>query len=177
VTPTTLRNLPAHDLDDLAVSWAREEAAEFETALREQRVLRAAVVADAASPGPPGLDKNPAASILNHVVQYSRRVDRAFAALSDPTRRGILECLGRGDASISDLAERFGMTLTGVRKHVRILEGAGLVTTRKVGRVRSCRLGPRRLEDEVAWIEAYRRMLDARLTRLEALLERTKGAP
>jgi len=113
---------------------------------------------------------------VNHVVQYSKLVDEAFAALSDPTRRGILERLGREDASISDLAERFGMTLTGVRKHVRVLEGAGLVTTRKVGRVRSCRLGPRRLEDEAAWIEAYRQMLDARLNRLRAFLERTKGA-
>jgi len=116
-------------------------------------------------------------SIVNHVVQYSRTVDRAFAALSDPTRRGILERLGRADASISDLAERFDMTLTGVRKHVRILEGAGLVTTRKVGRVRSCRLGPRRLEDEAAWIKAYREMLEARFNRLEAFLERTRGAP
>ena len=114
---------------------------------------------------------------MNHVVQYSRAVNKTFAALSDPTRRGILERLGREDASISDLASRFEMTLTGVGKHVRILEGAGLVTTRKVGRVRSCRLGPRRLEDEAAWIEAYREMLDARLDRLEAFLERTKGAP
>jgi DNA-binding transcriptional ArsR family regulator len=111
------------------------------------------------------------------VVQYSRTVDTAFAALSDPTRRGILERLGRGDASISDLAERFGMTLTGVRKHVRILEGAGLVTTRKVGRVRTCRLGPRRLDEEAAWIKTYRQMVEARFNRLEAFLERTKGAP
>lgn len=118
-----------------------------------------------------------ASSIVNHVVQYSKTVDRAFAALADPTRRGILERLGRGDASISDLAERFDMTLTGVRKHVRILEGAGLVTTRKVGRVRTCRLGTRRLEDAAAWIAACRRMLDARFDRLEAFLERTKGVP
>ena len=115
-------------------------------------------------------------SIVNHMVQYSTELGSAFAALSDPTRRGILERLGRGDASISDLAARYKMTLTGVKKHVRILEGAGLVTTRKVGRVRSCRLGPRRLDDEAAWIEAYRQMLDARLNRLEAFLERTKGA-
>ena len=115
-------------------------------------------------------------SIVNHMVQYSTELDSAFAALSDPTRRGILERLGRGDASISDLAARYKMTLTGVKKHVRILEGAGLVRTRKVGRVRSCRLGPRRLENEAAWIEAYRQMLDARLNRLEAFLERTKGA-
>lgn len=110
------------------------------------------------------------------MVQYTPQLDRVFAALSDPTRRGILKRLGRGDASIGALAARFNMTLTGVRKHVRILEGAGLVSTKKVGRVRNCRLGPRRLEDEAAWIEAYRQMLDARLNRLEAFLERTKGA-
>ncbi len=112
---------------------------------------------------------------MNHVVQYSKELDSAFTALSDPTRRGILVRLGRGDASISDLAARFKMTLTGMKKHVNVLEGAGLVTTKKVGRVRSCRLGPRRLEDEAAWIEAYRQM-EARLNRLEAFLERTKGA-
>jgi len=111
------------------------------------------------------------------MVQYSKKLDSAFSAISDPTRRGILERLGSGDASITDLAERFDMTLTGIRKHVRILEGAGLVTTKKVGRVRHCRLGPRRLENEAAWIAAYRQMLEARFNRLEALLERTKGAP
>ncbi|HET9515345.1 MAG TPA: metalloregulator ArsR/SmtB family transcription factor [Gemmatimonadales bacterium] len=109
------------------------------------------------------------------MVQYSPNLDGAFAALSDSTRRGILKYLGRGDATISDLAERFAMTLTGVKKHVQILEEAGLVTTAKVGRVRSCRLGPRRLDEASAWIEAYRQMLDARLNRLEAFLERTKG--
>ena len=109
------------------------------------------------------------------MVQYSPNLDGAFAALSDPTRRGILKYLGRGDATISDLAERFAMTLTGVKKHVQILEEAGLVTTAKVGRVRSCRLGPRRLDEASAWIEAYRQMLDARLNRLETFLERTKG--
>lgn len=113
--------------------------------------------------------------IVNHMVQYSTRLDSAFAALSDPTRRGILERLGRGDASIGDLATRFKMTLTGMRKHVRILEGAGLVTTKKVGRVRNCRLGTHRLREEAAWIEAYRRTLEARLDRLEVFLKRTKG--
>ena len=95
------------------------------------------------------------------MVQYSDQLDTAFAALSDPTRRGILERLGRQDASISDLAATFGMTLTGIKKHVRILEEAGLVTTEKVGRVRECRLGPRRLDDETTWIAKYRRMLEA----------------
>jgi DNA-binding transcriptional ArsR family regulator len=109
------------------------------------------------------------------MVQYSPRLDRAFAALSDPTRRGILERIGRQDASITELAERFGMTLTGIKKHVRILEDAGLVTTEKVGRVRTCRLGPRRLDDEAFWIGNYQEMLEARMDRLAQLLERTKG--
>jgi DNA-binding transcriptional ArsR family regulator len=109
------------------------------------------------------------------MVQYVSRLDTAFAALSDATRRGILERLGRGDASISDLAHRFEMTLTGMRKHVNVLEGAGLVTTEKVGRVRTCRLGPRRLEDETAWITKYRQVLEARLNSLGEFLARTKG--
>jgi DNA-binding transcriptional ArsR family regulator len=111
------------------------------------------------------------------MVQYSRQLDKAFAAVSDPTRRGILERLGRGDASISDLAAGFEMTLTGIKKHVQVLEGAGLVTTEKVGRVRTCRVGPRRLADEATWIGKYQEMLDARLNRLGAFLERTKGKP
>lgn len=106
------------------------------------------------------------------MVQRSRRLDLAFSALSDGTRRGILERLGRGDATISELAEAFGMTLTGVKKHVRVLEAAGLVTTRKAGRVRTCTLGPRRLEDETAWLARYHAMLEARLDRLAAFLER-----
>jgi len=108
------------------------------------------------------------------MVQYR---DKAFGALADATRRGILERLGRRDTSISDLAATFDMTLTGVKKHVKVLEQAGLVTTEKVGRVRSCRLGPRRLDEETAWIAMYREMVDARLNRLEAFLERTKGKP
>ena len=115
--------------------------------------------------------------ILNHMVQYSTRLDSTFAAVSDPTRRGILEFLGRGDSSISDLASRFDMTLTGMKKHVRILEEAGLVATEKVGRVRTCRLGSRRLEAEAQWIETYHGMLKARLNRLGEFLERTKGDP
>jgi DNA-binding transcriptional ArsR family regulator len=109
------------------------------------------------------------------MVQCSAPLDDAFAALSDPTRRGILERLGRGDASISDLAASFEMSLTGLKKHVQILEEAGLVVTEKVGRVRTCRLGPRRLDDESAWIERYRQMLEERFDRLEEFLERTKG--
>ncbi|HET9439927.1 MAG TPA: metalloregulator ArsR/SmtB family transcription factor [Longimicrobiales bacterium] len=109
------------------------------------------------------------------MVQYSPNLDLAFAALADPTRRGILERLGAGECSITDLAETFGMTLTGMKKHVSILEAARLVTTEKIGRVRICRLGPRRLDDETAWIGMYQQMLDARLNRLGAFLERTKG--
>ena len=110
------------------------------------------------------------------MVQYEVRLDSAFAALSDQTRRGILERLGRGEASISDLADKFEMTLTGIKKHVQILEGAGLLTTLKVGRVRRCKLGPRRLERETAWIHGYRQLLDERFDQLEAFLERTKGS-
>ncbi len=109
------------------------------------------------------------------MVQHQEPLDDTFAALSDPTRRGILERLGRGDASISDLAASFEMSLTGLKKHVQILEEAGLVVTEKVGRVRTCRLGPRRLDEEAAWIERYRRMLEERFDRLEEFLERTKG--
>jgi DNA-binding transcriptional ArsR family regulator len=110
--------------------------------------------------------------ILNHLVQYtSGRLDATFAALSDATRRGVLERLGRADASITDLAETFHMTLTGMRKHVGVLEQAGLVTTEKVGRVRTCRLGPRRLEEETAWIERYRQRWDARFDELDKVVE------
>src|SRR4029079_3143358 len=105
------------------------------------------------------------------MVQYpDGRLDASFGALSDATRRGVLERLGRGDASITDLAGAFRMTLTGMRKHVGVLEQAGLVTTEKVGRVRTCRLGPRRLEDETAWIEQQRRLWDARFDELEQVV-------
>ena len=117
----------------------------------------------------------PASGKLNHMVQFNSRLDAAFTALSDPTRRGILERLGERDRSISDLAVAFGMTLTGIRKHVRILEQAGLVSTEKVGRVRVCRLGPRRLDDETIWIAGYRQSLEARLDRLGDFLEQQKG--
>ena len=114
-------------------------------------------------------------AILNHMVQYSPTLDASFAALADPTRRGILERLGHGDASITELAGIYGMTLTGMKKHVAILEEAKLVETEKVGRVRTCRLGPRRLDDETAWIDMYQHMLETRMDRLGAFLERTKG--
>lgn len=109
------------------------------------------------------------------MVQCAAQLDGAFAALSDQTRRGILQRLGCGNASISELATKFEMSLTGIKKHVTILEDAGLLTTEKVGRVRSCKLGPRRLMDESAWIRAYQQMLDERLDHLEAFLDRTKG--
>jgi DNA-binding transcriptional ArsR family regulator len=109
------------------------------------------------------------------MVQFSRNLDSAFAAVADPTRRGILERLGHRQASITELADAFDMTLTGMKKHVRLLEEAGLVKTEKVGRVRTCRLGPRRLADEAAWIGKYQQMLDARLDSLGEFLERTKG--
>ena len=108
------------------------------------------------------------------MVQYSPHLDRAFAALSDPTRRGILELVGRQDATITELAGRFGMTLTGIKKHVRVLEDARLVTTEKVGRVRTCSLGPRPLDAEAVWIGMYQEMLEARFDRLAQLLEETK---
>jgi DNA-binding transcriptional ArsR family regulator len=113
--------------------------------------------------------------ILNQMVQYaSGRLDASFAALSDPTRRGVLEQLGRADASITDLAETFHMTLTGMRKHVGVLEQAGLVTTEKVGRVRTCNLGPRRLEEVAAWIERYRQLWDARFDELDKVVDDMK---
>ena len=113
--------------------------------------------------------------ILNRVVQYSRaHLDASFAALSDATRRGVLEQLGRADASITDLADKFHMTLTGMKKHVGVLEQAGLVTTEKVGRVRICKLGPRRLEEETAWIERYRQLWDARFDELDRVVEELK---
>ena len=109
------------------------------------------------------------------MVQYaSDRLDASFSALSDVTRRGVLEQLGRADASITDLAEVFGMTLTGMRKHVRVLEQAELVTTEKVGRVRTCKLGPRRLMEETAWIERYRELWDSRFDELEKVVEELK---
>jgi DNA-binding transcriptional ArsR family regulator len=109
------------------------------------------------------------------MVQYvSGRLDASFSALSDVTRRGVLEQLGRGDASITDLADKFHMTLTGMRKHVGVLEQAGLVTTEKVGRVRTCRLGPRRLEEEAAWIDRHRQLWASRFDELDKVIEEQK---
>lgn len=108
------------------------------------------------------------------VHNANARLDASFAALSDPTRRGVLLQLGRADASITDLATKFHMTLTGMKKHVGVLERAGLVTTEKVGRVRTCKLGPRRLEDERAWIESYRLLWDARFDALEQVVQGLK---
>jgi DNA-binding transcriptional ArsR family regulator len=108
------------------------------------------------------------------VLYSSARLDASFAALSDATRRGVLEQLGRADASITDLAEKFHMTLTGMKKHVGLLEEAGLVTTEKVGRVRTCTLGRRRLEEEMAWIERYRQLWAARFDELDAVIEELK---
>ena len=109
------------------------------------------------------------------MVQCSQaRFDASFGALSDATRRGVLEQLGRADASITDLAEKFHMTLTGMKKHVGVLEQAGLVTTQKVGRVRTCKLGPSRLENEAAWIERYRQLWDTRFDALEEVVQELK---
>jgi DNA-binding transcriptional ArsR family regulator len=109
------------------------------------------------------------------MVQYSgTRFDASFAALSDATRRGVLEQLGRADASITDLAEKFHMTLTGMKKHVGVLEQAGLVITEKVGRVRTCRLGRCRLEEEAAWIEKHRQLWEARFDELDKVVDELK---
>jgi DNA-binding transcriptional ArsR family regulator len=113
--------------------------------------------------------------MLNHMVQYMKaHLDTSFAALSDATRRGVLEQLGRADASITELAEKFHMTLTGMKKHVVVLEQAGLVTTQKVGRVRTCKLGVSGLGDEAAWIESYRQLWATRFDALDKVVEELK---
>lgn len=109
------------------------------------------------------------------MVQYSAaRLDASFAALSDANRRGVLEALGRGEASITELANRFQMTLTGMKKHIAVLEQAGLVTTEKLGRVRTCRLAMSGLEEEAAWIERYRRRWELRFDALDEIVEDLK---
>ena len=109
------------------------------------------------------------------MVQYTHaNLDASFAALSDVTRRGVLEQLGCAEASITELAEKFGMTLTGMKKHVGVLEHAGLVVTEKVGRVRTCRLGPHRLEEATAWLEKYRQLWAARFDELDGVIEDLK---
>jgi DNA-binding transcriptional ArsR family regulator len=116
-----------------------------------------------------------ACHILNHMAQYTQtRFDTSFAALSDATRRGVLEQLGHRDASITELAEKFHMTLTGMKKHVGVLEQAGLVATEKVGRVRTCKLGLRRLGEEAAWIERYHQLWGARFDELDKVVEELK---
>ena len=112
--------------------------------------------------------------ILNPMVHYSS-VDRTFAALADPTRRAVLERLGNGSATISELAEPFGMSLTGMKKHIRVLEEAQLVTTVMVGRARLCSRGPRHLDDVRDWVDLYRQMVNEQLDRFGVLLDRTKG--
>ena len=113
---------------------------------------------------------------LNRVVHYaSAHLDASLAALADSTRRGVLEQLGREEASITDLADRFHMTLTGMRKHVGVLEQAGLVSTEKVGRVRTCRIGARRLEDVAEWIERYHQLWDARFGELDQVIDELKA--
>ena len=112
---------------------------------------------------------------MNSMVQYSRApLDASLAALSDSTRRGVLEQLGREEASITDLADRFHMTLTGMRKHVGVLEQAGLVATEKVGRTRTCRIGARRLDEVAVWIERYHQLWDARFGELDQIIEELK---
>lgn len=108
------------------------------------------------------------------VQSLNARLDASFAALSDATRRGVLAQLGRGEASITDLADKFQMTLTGMKKHVGILEEAGLVATEKIGRVRTCKLGPSRLEEETAWIEAHQQLWAARFDELDKVVEELK---
>ena len=130
---------------------------------------------NAARARPPLACRQSVCYILSRMVQYTRtRLDASFAALSDATRRGVLEQLGRADSSISDLAEKFHMTLTGMKKHVGVLERAGLVATEKVGRVRTCKLGLRRLEEEAAWIERYRQLWDVRFDELDKVVEELK---
>lgn len=107
------------------------------------------------------------------MVQYAQAsFDASFGALSDATRRGVLEQLGHSDASITSLAERFHMTLTGMKKHVSVLEQAGLVTTEKAGRVRTCKLGSRGLQEEAEWIERHRQLWSARFDELDKVVER-----
>jgi DNA-binding transcriptional ArsR family regulator len=111
------------------------------------------------------------------MVQYTNtHLDASFAALADVTRRGVLEHLGRAEASITDLAEKFNMTLTGMKKHVGVLERAGLVITEKIGRVRTCKVGPERLEEATAWLEKYRQLWAARFDELDRVIEDLKQA-
>jgi len=137
--------------------------------------LRSTAGALGSKPESPHLHPVDPYAMLNRMVQYmGARLDASFAALSDATRRGVLEQLGRSDASITDLAETFDMTLTGMQKHVGILERAGLVTTVKVGRVRTCKLGRRRFEEATAWLERYQQLWNARFDALDRIVEELK---
>jgi DNA-binding transcriptional ArsR family regulator len=127
--------------------------------------------ADRGSPPGGGLRGIEVVLILNHMVQYSSDLTTAFAAVSDPTRRGILEQLGHGNATITELAGRFEMTLTGIKKHVAVLEDAGLLVSTKVGRVRTCALGTRRLDEEAAWLQRFQQMVESRYRKLDQLLD------
>jgi DNA-binding transcriptional ArsR family regulator len=109
---------------------------------------------------------------VHRPVHYSATLDRTFFALSDATRRGILERLGRGPATIGELAGPFGLTLNGIKKHVGILEEVDLVVTTKVGRARQCQLGPAQLEDATSWIDDYRRTWQRRLDRFGSYVEK-----
>ena len=125
--------------------------------------------------GQRNLRTNVSVCIRNHMVQYHNRLDASFGALADATRRGVLVQLAQADASISDLANTFRMTLTGMKKHVSILEDVGLITTTKVGRVRTCRLGARAFDDEAKWLESYRQLWAARFDALDSVLEELKA--
>ena len=132
------------------------------------------IAGNAAGAQPPIACRHPCC-ILNRMAQYCQtHFDASFGALADATRRGVLEQLGRADASITALAEKFHMTLTGMKKHVGVLEQAGLVSTEKVGRVRTCKLGLRGLEEEAAWIERYRQLWAARFDELDIVVEELK---
>ncbi|MDB5523725.1 MAG: transcriptional regulator, ArsR family [Rhizobium sp.] len=162
------------NLTPQCVVWNLDEA-EAWVAQRRQACLEGAPRLRLADCGLPLACGQSLRYILNQMVQYFRpHLDASFAALSDATRRGVLEQLGRADASITELAEKFHMTLTGMKKHVGVLEQAGLVTTEKVGRVRTCKLGLRGLEEEAAWIERYRQLWDTRFDALDKVVEELK---
>jgi DNA-binding transcriptional ArsR family regulator len=138
--------------------------------------LAPAVSARLASDSPPyvRLHREHHTDTFAHQCVANANLDASFAALSDVTRRGVLEQLGRAEASITDLAEKFNMTLTGMKKHVGVLEQAGLVITEKVGRVRTCKIGPHRLEEATAWLEKYRQLWAARFDELDRVIEDLK---
>ncbi len=171
--------MPPHDRTSFAIRYAAEWSGQDPVALGSFYDEAGSLIVNGAASDGSRANRRPAPlrdpdrpHKLNHMVQYaSARLDAAFAALADATRRGVLEQLGGGDASITELADRFGMTLTGMKKHVGVLEEAGLVRTEKVGRVRTCRLGPQRLAEVNAWLERYRTMWEERFAELDRVLE------